>query len=100
MMNVSAASAAMAGRDTATASVRAKSDSSAPSSPVRRGEDTLEVSPMASMLSKQTEAGERTGPQGIRTGLVDRVRREIAAGTYDSPEKLDIALDRMIDDLL
>jgi hypothetical protein len=35
----------------------------------------------------------------IRTELVERVRREIAAGTYDTPEKLDIALDRLLDQL-
>jgi hypothetical protein len=32
--------------------------------------------------------------QGIRLGLVARVRREIAAGTYDTPEKWEAALDR------
>ena len=31
----------------------------------------------------------------IRWELVDRVRREIAEGTYDSPEKWEIALDRL-----
>lgn len=33
---------------------------------------------------------------GIRTDLVARVRREIAAGTYDTPEKFEIAFDRML----
>jgi hypothetical protein len=32
----------------------------------------------------------------IRHDLVARVRREIAAGTYDTPEKLDLALARML----
>lgn len=31
----------------------------------------------------------------IRTELVERVRREIAEGTYDTPEKWEIALDRL-----
>ena len=31
----------------------------------------------------------------IRFDLVNRVKAEIAAGTYDTPEKMDIALDRM-----
>ncbi|HKB40724.1 MAG TPA: flagellar biosynthesis anti-sigma factor FlgM [Gemmataceae bacterium] len=35
----------------------------------------------------------------IRTELVARVRREIAAGTYDTPEKLEIALYRLLADL-
>ncbi len=32
----------------------------------------------------------------IRQTLVDRVRREIAAGTYDTPEKLDAALAELL----
>lgn len=35
----------------------------------------------------------------IRTELVQRVRQEIAAGTYDTPEKWDAALDRLFDRL-
>jgi flagellar biosynthesis anti-sigma factor FlgM len=31
----------------------------------------------------------------IRFDLVNRIRSEIAAGTYDTPEKMDIALERM-----
>ena len=31
----------------------------------------------------------------IRFDLVNRVKAEIAAGTYDTPEKMDIALERM-----
>jgi hypothetical protein len=33
----------------------------------------------------------------IRWELVERVRREIAEGTYESPEKLEIAMDRLLD---
>ena len=32
----------------------------------------------------------------IRRDLVDRVRREIEAGIYDTPEKLDAALERLL----
>ena len=32
----------------------------------------------------------------IRTELVERVRREIAQGTYDTPEKWAAALDRLL----
>jgi hypothetical protein len=34
-------------------------------------------------------------PTPIRAQLVERVRREIAEGVYDTPEKLEIALDRL-----
>lgn len=36
---------------------------------------------------------------GIRHELVSRVRREIDAGTYDDPAKLEAALERMFDTL-
>lgn len=36
---------------------------------------------------------------GIRHHLVDRIRREIASGTYDAPEKFDAALDRLLERL-
>jgi hypothetical protein len=32
----------------------------------------------------------------IRRELVERVRKEIAQGTYDTPEKMDIALERLL----
>jgi len=32
----------------------------------------------------------------FRAALVEQVRREIAAGTYDTPEKWEIALDRLL----
>ncbi len=35
----------------------------------------------------------------FRAGLVEEVRRQIAAGTYDTPEKWEAALDRLLDRL-
>lgn len=35
----------------------------------------------------------------IRRELVERVRREIAAGDYDTPERWEAALDRLLDRL-
>ena len=35
----------------------------------------------------------------IRAALVARVRREITAGIYDTPEKFALALDRLLADL-
>ena len=32
----------------------------------------------------------------FRAALVEQVRREIAAGTYDTPEKWEVALDRLL----
>jgi anti-sigma28 factor (negative regulator of flagellin synthesis) len=36
-----------------------------------------------------------TEPSKIRFDLVNRIKSEIAAGTYDTPEKMDIAIGRM-----
>ena len=35
----------------------------------------------------------------IRRDLVARVKKEIAAGTYDTPEKWEATLDRLLDHL-
>ncbi|MBL8799487.1 MAG: hypothetical protein JNM56_36735 [Planctomycetia bacterium] len=45
------------------------------------------------------DAVPRVDDPGVRSELVRRVRREIAAGTYDTPEKFEAALERMLDDL-
>ena len=44
------------------------------------------------------EPGDSTSP--IRWDLVNRIRAEIAAGTYDTPEKFAAAIDRMSHSLL
>jgi anti-sigma28 factor (negative regulator of flagellin synthesis) len=36
---------------------------------------------------------------GVRFDLVNRIKSEIAAGTYETPDKIDIAVDRMIEKL-
>ncbi len=35
----------------------------------------------------------------FRSELVERIRREIAAGTYETPHKWEIALERLLDHL-
>lgn len=35
----------------------------------------------------------------IRQDRVDTIRAQIAAGTYETPEKLDIALNRFLDEV-
>ena len=41
----------------------------------------------------------RPTPVPIRHDLVERVRREIAAGTYETPERWEAALDRLLEHL-
>lgn len=40
---------------------------------------------------------EQPGPDGIRHGLVARVRAEIAAGTYDTEDRWRAAEERLLD---
>lgn len=58
-----------------------------------RGSDSVELSSAAQIL------GKLKGPQGVRSDLIAQVKAEIAAGTYETPEKLDIALAGLAEDL-
>ncbi len=37
---------------------------------------------------------------GVRRDLVERTRREIEAGTYETDERIDKAVERLLDELL
>jgi anti-sigma28 factor (negative regulator of flagellin synthesis) len=53
-----------------------------------RGTDRVE-------LSETAKRAGGVGDTGLRTDLIERIRREIEAGVYETPEKLDIAADRI-----
>jgi anti-sigma28 factor (negative regulator of flagellin synthesis) len=55
--------------------------------------DTISFSEEALRLNDVTKTN--TESTKIRFDLVNRIKSEIAAGTYDTPEKMDIALERM-----
>ncbi len=61
-----------------------------PGSP-SRGKDKAEFSTTAQMLSKMADMPE------VRQDLVDRVRSEIKLGNYETPEKIDAAIDSLLD---
>jgi hypothetical protein len=63
---------------------------------VRAGTDPG-ISPTPSMNEKTNPAPRPEAD--IRVDLVERVRREIATGTYDTPEKWAIALQRLLERL-
>ena len=46
---------------------------------------------------RSSKRGNKGEAPMIRRELVDRVRREIAAGDYDTPAKWEAALDRLLD---
>ncbi len=55
--------------------------------------DKVEISSAGEAASLAAESGD------IRSDLVARVRSEIAAGTYETPDKLDAALDGLLNEL-
>ncbi len=60
--------------------------------------DQLDISPAAEAAIQAAETGAAESGE-IRSDLVARVRGEIASGTYETPEKLDAALDRLLDEI-
>ncbi|WP_309378614.1 flagellar biosynthesis anti-sigma factor FlgM [Paludisphaera borealis] len=56
--------------------------------------DQVEISPLGQMLDGISRLPE------IRHEKVDEIRRQIAEGTYDTPERLELALDRMLSEFL
>ncbi len=62
--------------------------------------DELDISPEAQAASRLGNV-ESTAPANgeIRAEKVAAIRRAIADGTYDTPEKMDIALGRLLDSL-
>ena len=50
-------------------------------------------------ISAAADAAVSAADGGIRTELVSRVRDQIAAGTYESADKLDAAINNMLDSL-
>lgn len=57
-----------------------------------RSGDRVELSSAAQFLSKIADLD-------VRQDLVDRVRTEIELGTYETPEKLEQAVNSLISDL-
>ena len=58
-----------------------------------RSADRAEFSKAAQLLSKLAELPD------VRQDLIDQVRAEITAGTYETPEKLDQAIEKLMEDL-
>ena len=55
--------------------------------------DRVEISPAASAALEAAEGGK------VRTDLVNLIRGQIAAGTYDTPEKMNAAMERLLDQM-
>lgn len=55
--------------------------------------DQLDISAEADLVSRAREVSD------VRQDRVDTIRAEIAAGTYETDEKLDLAVSRLLDEL-
>jgi len=55
----------------------------------RRGADRVEVSSLARSLSRLNQ------DEPVRQDLIDRVRTEIEAGRYETPDKVAAAVERL-----
>lgn len=65
-----------------------------------RETDSVELSDRARLLASLRPAGaNRETDQTFRPDLVERIRREIKEGTYDTPTRAAIAADRFVQTL-
>jgi negative regulator of flagellin synthesis FlgM len=55
--------------------------------------DVVEISAVARLAAKVQQIPD------VRTELVERVKAEIAAGTYETPERMEVAVNRLMEDL-
>jgi len=56
--------------------------------------DVVEISTAAKLAAKINDIPD------VRADLVAQVKAEIAAGTYDTPERIDAAVNKLMDELL
>jgi len=71
-----------------------KAISANPAAPSQGIADVVEISQAAQLTAKLQAT------PAIRADLVEKVKAEIAAGTYETPERLQVAVDRLLKDLL
>ncbi|MDB5338130.1 MAG: Anti-sigma-28 factor FlgM family protein [Planctomycetaceae bacterium] len=54
-------------------------------------QDEVQISSSARMMDELSRTS------GVRQERIEQIRQEIADGSYDTPEKLDAALDKFLD---
>ena len=55
--------------------------------------DVVDISTASILAAKINQAS------AVRTDLVQRVRQEIEAGTYETQERIDVTVDKLMDEL-
>lgn len=73
--------------------VRASSPVDVARASAARTGDSVEFSTVARLRASLASVPE------VRREKVDRIREEIANGTYETPEKLNLAVDRLLEEL-
>ena len=61
--------------------------------PATSSADRVDISAAAEAAIRASEGGE------VRRQLVDQIRSQIAAGTYETPAKLDAAVERLLNEI-
>ena len=61
--------------------------------------DQLDLSSGAASVNRLDSTAPVAGGGEIRIDRVAEIRRQIADGSYETPEKLDAALDRLLDQI-
>jgi len=64
-----------------------------PTGPTSNVSDTVEIS-TAGMLAAKVH-----GSECVRADLVQKVKEQIAAGTYETPERVEATVDRLMEEL-
>jgi negative regulator of flagellin synthesis FlgM len=65
--------------------------------PSKASVDQLDLSNAAGGVNRMAPSSAIAGGGEIRIDRVAEIRRQIADGSYETPEKLDAALDRLLD---
>jgi negative regulator of flagellin synthesis FlgM len=71
----------------------AKAPAQSEASRTERPSDRVDISDRARLLSKLSAMPD------VRSELVDRIRQEIAQGTYETEDRLDQAIENLAEDL-
>lgn len=92
MADIAPIGSVSASRMAGSAESSSRSTSRDESAPVRRSPDRVELSTVASLLSRL-----RNLP--VRSDLVDTVRQQVEDGTYETDAKIDGAIEEILKDL-
>lgn len=68
-------------------------DAAGSGSATPRPQDQVEISEAAQLLSKMSQLPE------IRQDKVDEIRQAILQGDYETPDKIDVVVDRLLQEL-